>query len=284
MGKYICGIDENGFGSILGPLVVTGILVDEGIKIPEYIKDSKIFYRNRNDFRKLEEIAIVLYYMIEKKLPDSPYEIYKKFTYSQCAFEENICEKNISSNFRTLNLNQLLSKYEDFLKESDKLKKVKLNLMCPYFFNAFVDKKNSKFILNLSLFCKTIKGMEEYDNTKFFCGKIGTTIYYKNYLCYFLPEHEIKTINENDEFSFYKSFKRGKNFEIVFYKNVENISPVSSLASIIGKYIREIIMESIRRCLNIKEEISGYRDKKTKKAIESIDFGKFKKECIIRNC
>jgi len=284
MEKYICGIDENGLGPVLGPLVITGILTDKDIKIPEYIKDSKIFYRNKKDFKKLEEIAIVLYYMIEKKLPLSPYEIYKRFVFSECAFNENICEKNIPVDFKIDNSDKLLFKYNDFLKEIDKLKEIKVNVICPYFLNEFVGKKNSKFILNLSAFCKIIKEMGEYNEIKFFCGKIGGLIYYRKYLNYFFPDYEIKTINENEKISSYKISNKKQNFEVVFYKDVENVSLLSSLSSIFGKYIREIIMESIRKSLNIKEDISGYRDKKTKEEISNIDFKKFRRECIIRNC
>jgi ribonuclease HII len=284
MEKYICGIDENGFGPVLGPLVITGILTDNNIKIPEYIKDSKIFYRNKKDFKKLEEIAIVLYYIIEKKLPLSPYEIYKKFVLSECAFSENICEKNIPVDFIIDQPDKILFKYNDFLKESYKLKEIRVKVICPYFLNEFTSMKNSKFILNLSTFCKIIKELAEYKEIKFFCGKIGGLIYYKRYLNYFFSDYEVKTIEENENFSSYKISNGIQNFEVIFYKDVENISLLSSLSSILGKYIREIVMESIRKSLNIKEEISGYRDKKTKKMIEDIDFNKFRKECIIRNC
>ena len=282
MGRYICGIDENGFGPIMGPLVVTGILADKDIKIPEYIKDSKIFYRNKKDFKKLEEIAIVLYYMIEKRLPLSPYEIYKKFVFSQCKFKENICEKNIAINFEIENLDEILFKYNDFLKEGSKLKEIKIKVVCPYFFNEFVNKKDSKFILNISIFFEIIKELAKYNEIKFLCGKIGGFIYYQKYLYYFFPGYEIKIITEDDKFSFYKISNKRQNFEIVFYKDIENISSISSLSSIFGKYIRETIMKSIRKSLNIKEEISGYRDKKTKQIIENIDFKKLRKECIIR--
>jgi ribonuclease HII len=284
MEKYICGIDENGFGPVLGPLVITGILTDKDIKISEYIKDSKIFYRNKKDFKKLEEIAIVLYYMIEKKLPLSPYEIYKKFVLSECAFSENICEKNIPVDFKIDQPDKILFKYNDFLEESYKLKEIRVKVICPYFFNEFISMKNSKFILNLLTFCKIIKELAEYKEIKFFCGKIGGLIYYKKYLNYFFSDYEVKTIEENENFSSYKISNGIQNFEVIFYKDVENISLLSSLSSILGKYIREIVMESIRKSLNIKEEISGYRDKKTKKMIEDIDFNKFRKECIIRNC
>ncbi|MCM8804159.1 MAG: hypothetical protein NC833_02760 [Candidatus Omnitrophica bacterium] len=282
MKRYICGIDENGFGPILGPLIITGILTDENVEIPDYIKDSKIFYRNKNDFKKIEEIAIISFYFIENKLPDSPYEIFRNFTSSKCLLDDNICEKNIPLSFKIKNLESVLGKYEDFISQKYKFKEIKINVVCPYLFNDFLNKKNSKFILNLSNFCKIIKEMAKYKNVKFFCGKIGSLTYYKKYLSYFFPEYEIKTSKEEKNFSSYQILKKNQNFEISFYKNVEKVSSLTSLSSIIGKYIREIIMESIRKSLNIKEEISGYRDGKTKKIIENIDFSKFKKECIIR--
>ncbi len=282
MAENICGIDENGFGPILGPLVITGILADKNIKIPYYIKDSKIIYRNKKDFERIEEIAIILFYILKNRFPESPLDILKSFSVSKCAFEENICEKNIPLNFKIKNHENLFSKYNDLIKEGRRIKKIKVNVICPYFFNEFIIKKNSKFILNLSNFCEIIKDMADYKNVKFFCGKIGGLIYYKKYLTYFFPEYEIKSIQENCNISEYQLFNKEHFFEISFFKNVEGISPLASFSSIIGKYIREIFMESIRKSLNIEEKISGYRDKNTKKIIQKIDFSKFRNSCIIR--
>lgn len=282
MKKYLCGIDENGFGPILGPLVITGVLTEEDLKIPSYIKDSKILYKKRDDFEKIEEIAILSYFLIKKELPQSPFQILKKFSSFKCPFDENICEKNVPLKFKNENQKEILNKHFNFVEERDKFKEIKVNIVCPYIFNEETKKKNSKFIVNLSNFCKIIKEMEKYENVKFFCGKIGGLTYYRKYLDYFFPEYEIITIKEEADFSSYKMRKKGVNFEINFYKNVEKVSPPACLSSIIGKFIREIIMESIRKSLNL-EEVSGYRDKKTKKSIEMIDFSKFKKECVIRN-
>lgn len=282
MKNYICGIDENGFGPILGPLIITGVLTENSIKIPDYIKDSKIFYRKKDDFEKIEEIAVLSFYFFKNKLPNSPYDIFKNFTSYKCFFDDNICEKNIPLSFRIKNPKSVLEKYENLVSQKNKFKEIKIKVICPYFFNNFLNKKNSKFILNLSNFCKIIKEMGKYKNIKFYCGKIGSLTYYKNYLSYFLPEYEIKTIKEEENVSSYQIFKKNQNFEISFYKDVEKISPVASFSSIIGKYVREIIMESIRKSLNINQYISGYRDKKTKEIIENIDFLNFRKECIIR--
>lgn len=39
-GKYVCGLDEVGRGSLAGPLVTAGVILPEGIDLPE-INDSK---------------------------------------------------------------------------------------------------------------------------------------------------------------------------------------------------------------------------------------------------
>ncbi|MGC8976118.1 MAG: hypothetical protein ACP5OB_00620 [Candidatus Ratteibacteria bacterium] len=280
--KYICGIDENGFGPILGPLVITGILTEEDVKIPDYIKDSKVFYRCKKDFYKLEEIAILLNYFLKNKLPNSPFEIYKNFTLTSCFFENNICEKNIPFTFKTKNLNSVLEKYKNFIPQKNKFMEIKIISICPYSFNKLIKGEKSKFLLNLLNFCEIIKEMAKYKNVEFYCGKIGGLIYYRKYLSYFYPEYEIEIIKESFDFSCYRIYLGNQNLKINFYKNVEKSSPIASLSSIMGKYIREIVMESIRKSLNIKTDISGYRDKKTKEIIKNIDFLKFKKECIIR--
>ncbi len=282
MEKYICGIDENGFGPILGPLIITGVLTTENIKIPVYIKDSKVFYRNKNDFKKLEEIAIIVFYLIENRLPLSPYQIFQKFTFTNCVFKENICEKNIPTHFVNTDLEKIKDKYREIFKEKNKIKRVIVKNICPHFLNDFINKKKSKFLLNLFNFFEIMKEAESYKYIKFFCGKIGATIYYKDYLKYFFPDYQVEIVKENEQLSQYTLSKNDIFFEVGFYRDVENISQVACLSSIIGKYIREIIMLSLKRSLNIEENISGYRDKRTKKIIEKIDFSKYRKNCIIR--
>ncbi|MCX7917650.1 MAG: hypothetical protein N2589_05935, partial [bacterium] len=126
MRKYVCGIDENGFGPILGPLIVTGMLTEEKVKFPPYIKDSKIYYKNKNDFKKIEEIAILSFYIIEKKIPNSPYEIFKRFVNNFCIFEDKICEKNIPLHFQNINLENLIQKHKEIIKEKEKIKEIKV--------------------------------------------------------------------------------------------------------------------------------------------------------------
>lgn len=278
--EYICGIDENGFGPILGPLVITGVIAEKEIEFSEKIKDSKEIYRKVTDFSKIEEVAILFFYILKKRFPLSPFEIYKTLVETKCNFEENICEKNIPTEF-TVSKTEIFDKYRDLMKNLNKIKEIKSKIVCPYFFNQFI-RKNSKFILNLSKFCEIIKEFENYRNVKYFCGKIGFFYHYYPYLLYFFPEHEIKILCENTNFSKYLILKDNVEFEIGFYKDVEKVSPVAAISSIIGKYIREIVMESIRKSLQINKKISGYRDKKTKNYLENFKYLNINLQCLIR--
>lgn len=62
MGKLLLGIDEAGRGSVIGPLIVGGVLIDrEKLKDLEElnVKDSKLLSKKRREdlFPKIEEIA-----------------------------------------------------------------------------------------------------------------------------------------------------------------------------------------------------------------------------------
>lgn len=282
MKKYICGIDENGFGPILGPLVVSGIIAEKGIKIPSFIKDSKLIYRSKKDFLKIEKIAIVLFFIFKRRFPKSPFEIFEEFTSFNCIFKENFCLKNMPLEFKNEISDKIIDEFLELIKIGTELKEIKINVVCPFFLNKFLTQGNSKFILNLKNFCEIIRDFIKFKNVEFFCGKIGSLTFYKNYLYYFFPQFQIKIYKETLNFSGYKLFDENYDFKIFFVKDVEKVSPVACLSSLIGKYIREIMMESIRKSLGIKEEISGYRDKKTLNIIEHFNFSQIRKECIIR--
>jgi len=280
------GIDENGFGSLTGPLVITGTLIEiEEEKWFREICDSKVFFSSRSEskFKKLEEFVISLYYSIKKEMPSSPLEIVRYLSPEfKCFSEVDICFKNIPYKFLWADIRKGKEKGEKFLKWMEKekifIKDVKSEIVCAKRFNELIKKGNSKFIVNLSHFCKIVKRFDRR-NSFVYAGKIGGMKYYLKYLRYFFPEYEIYKEIEEEKKSIYL-FEGKDNFKFGFFLDVEKISFPASVSSIVGKYVREIFMESFRKSTGIKEKISGYRDKKTKKALSTLS--SFPSECIIR--
>lgn len=284
--KYICGIDENGFGPVMGPLVVTATVLSSGIKssvFPE-VKDSKLFFTSgiKRSYEKIEEFAITVYFILTSKLPSSPLNIMDRFCLPvKCEKKENICFGNISQKFLWSKPDKAIEKYRNFIEIMKfKIEDLTCSVICPYEFNRMIEKGNSKFVINLAEFCNLIKKYDE--SAEIFAGKIGGLKYYLKYLKYFFPDFRIFKIIESEKNSIYILKKGKQNLKLGFYLDVEKISFPAAISSIVGKYIREIFMESIRRRIGIDEKISGYRDIKTKKVIKKIKFDRIEKECVIR--
>ena len=93
----IAGVDDAGRGSVLGPLVIAGISVDES-KVPELeeigVKDSKLLtpQKRRQLFRKIKKIAVGVYY---EKI--EPSEIDKVVFKGQKLFRLNYLEAQMMS-------------------------------------------------------------------------------------------------------------------------------------------------------------------------------------------
>jgi len=280
------GIDENGFGSLTGPLVITGTVIEmEKEKWFRKICDSKIFFssRSENKFKKLEEFVISLYYSIKKQMPSSPTEIVNYLSPEfKCLSRVDICFKNIPDKFLWADTQKGKEEGEELLKWMEKekifIKDVKSEIVCAKRFNELIKKGNSKFIVDLSHFCKIVKKFNK-GNSVIYAGKIGGMKYYLKYLRYFFPEYEIYEEIEGEKKSIYL-FEGKDNFKFGFFLDVEKLSFPASVSSIVGKYIREIFMESFRKSTGIKEKISGYRDKKTKKAISTLS--SFPPDCVVR--
>jgi len=145
-----------------------------------------------------------------------------------------------------------------------------------------VQKRATKLLLDFLTFCSIIKEIPEKKGLEVQAGKIGGLKFYRSYLLYNFPDYSPVTLDEREELSSY-SLKNGRtDFRMNFIMDVEKKSFPAALSSITGKYIRELFMESIRRTLNIKEDISGYHDKKTLQRIASLNTKDFPSACLFR--
>ncbi len=280
MHKRVLGIDENGFGPLMGPLVVTGTLLKQkgdGIPWFEDIADSKFFFstRSKNNFSRIEETAISVFYLSKKKFPDSPSEILNTFCRKiEHSPETSICTGKIPERFIWAEPEGVKKRCDTFsewaIKNSTEIETVQSIPVYVYRINKFVENGDSKLLLDFLTFCDIVKDVPEKDGLDVQAGKIGGLKFYKTYLRYAFPDYESTIMQEKEELSSYSLKSNQLEFHINFFMDVEKRSFPAALSSIIGKYIRELFMESIRKSLGIKEDISGYHDKKTLRCIASL--------------
>lgn len=266
------GIDENGLGPVMGPLIVTGILADVNKKDFTWfpcIEDSKRFFRSRNpgSLRKLEETVLAVFLAVYGHMPASPGELVKNIcTIPACTHTRNICSENIPSRFRHADIRTAKNKGKEFAlwmqQEQVNIRDINCRVMCPFYINKFLRKGSSKSFLDFTLFMHIVEETQ-VPYCEVIAGKIGGMKRYFPFLKAVFPSLNIQIVEEKKEVSTYLLKNPNKTTRIGFYLNVEKNSFLASLSSIIGKYVRELFMESINESLGNKEKVSGYRDKKT---------------------
>lgn len=290
MNKRVLGIDENGLGPVMGPLVVTGTLLRQsGEGWFEDISDSKSFFpaRSADNFSKMEETVISIFHLWKKEFPSSPVQILHEFCGKQdCLSGAGICLESVSESFTWASPEKAKRRCGAFsdwaVKNSVSIESIRSSCVCTRRINDFVGKGDTKLLLDFLTYCGIVRDVPDKKGLEVHAGKIGGLKFYARYLRYGLPDFRVEVIEEKEELSSYTMKEGSTGFHIGFIMDVEKKSFPAALSSISGKYVREVIMEGIRKKLGIKEDISGYRDGRTKRCIASLSFEKFPVDCILR--
>lgn len=229
----LLGLDENGYGPLLGPLVVTGVLIEKkGPAFPSYFKDSKELFKGRRlaSYKKLESAALQLLLSVVEKSPG---------------------EQRIP---RPLWIEHL----PPGLEKSRILGITSLRRN-PGEINRARAEGLSKAEFNFRGFWEIISRYGE-DGLTIAAGKIGGTTYkYARWLSVFAEE--VFPEQESSERSSYRIRYRGSRMRIAFLKDGESKEPAIALASIVGKYRREEAMLTLCRELGYPGKLpfcSGY--------------------------
>lgn len=276
--KHIVGIDENGLGPVLGPLVVTGISAE--CADPECwlagIKDSKSLFisGNRNSFSRMEQINLSLFQAVFGRAPDSPEDFLGKIGGgNRCAEKQPLCwqgfsrrmvfSSGLTSGEAVVALDRWMQENRFFIRD------IRTHISCPRRLNELFSQGYSKHLVDFLGFAEIIKKLAKED-AEIWAGKIGGMKNYLAFLRYGFPEYKTTTLQETPACSSYLLTNRHRRLKIGFHLDVEKVSVLACLSSIVGKYVRELFMESINQALGNRKRVSGYRDVRTRSFLSRI--------------
>ncbi len=286
----VLGIDENGYGPMLGPLVVTGVLLEfdgepfeelktENFNFPIKVQDSKkVFSRTPSSYAAGEILTwgILLAGGIEStdlrsmimKISGEDVNLHPEIEVPVWA--RKAINLEIPAYLRKVGIRVL---------------EIKAKILQPLDFNEMIEFVDNKALLDYLLFEHLLYKME-FDFDIAMMGKIGGTKFYESNFFMRTGAQVVETYEEKKEMSGYRLKLPHREFDAYFILNGDEKYLPITLASIIGKYLREIFMLSLNYEAGFKTPIpyaSGYRhDSRTLELLEKLK-EKYPEEEIVRS-
>ncbi|MBN2341992.1 MAG: hypothetical protein JXX29_21785 [Deltaproteobacteria bacterium] len=303
----IIGIDENGLGPVLGPMVVTACafrakrydeahfwkLCDESLPAD----DSKIiFKRNKESFA---ETAVLRWLSVFSHFPNNATELFNTL----CESTPRPCPEAFPEVCRPHNQNAIpafggeaprqlsLNLWNRFDHLSITPLQTRAFLLCPGEFNAhFSSSDVNKLQLDFNLMMQLIQLFQRErtdDDEEIWavCGKVGGA---QKYLPWFhaLNITDCDIIEEHRDVS---TYRLPDNTTVSFIKDGDSAHLPVAVASMVGKYLRELSIQETNRLLAPNQPpVSGYRDVRTKAFIEATAASRTARNlpdrCFLRIC
>jgi ribonuclease HII len=284
---FIVGVDENGLGPRLGPLVATAALM----KVDSYRKDEfSEIGRNFgvNDSKAtsgfgrmsaVEGIALALTERLFGRPPTDIDELLGFIALDSVDALRAFCppgskEQCWSQRIILPAFSGQIEKGRLVLEQLDaasiNIVTVRSAVACAAVLNAEVQRLGSKFTVDLALFERLVLACRDSVSAEIeaFCGLIGGIRKYGRYFQHF-GRREVDTVEEIQGRSAYRVQGVGS---LAFEVDADAHHLPVSLASMIGKYLRELIMERQNRYYIERDpllrRVSGYHDPNTKDFVE----------------
>ncbi len=286
------GIDENGLGPRLGPLVVTGAWarVDDsgatqmGRKLPKKLRqdldDSKVLV-SCHDFSLGEAWARKVVELTTGGSPKSPEELLRALFLEDEASQRRDCPKSTEAQCWTVDAERFSATEEQLARVHGHLNTlvnrgivlggVKSDIVCTGRLNRLKLGGIHRFAADLHAMERLILAFREQANEPVVatCGKVGGIGKYEPFFGP-LSGRLHTALEEGQARSCYYFPTLG---ELRFVRDADASDPLVMLASLVGKYVREILMGRIsafyRRELDDPELFpSGYHDPVTARFVE----------------
>lgn len=278
------GIDENGLGPQLGPLIVTGVRATiDSVKIPDPSSFASVLDNSLlNDSKKLVahgDVAVgEAWARAVFSGTGNPFSLLKQLSLDDYATLTAPCPSGLSPQCWGIESIQWAAdsalvdrveqkKHQLALAGITKLE-AKCVVLCPSRLHDRIAARNSLFLVDLEAMERLIIALgTNQPNLSICCGKVGALTKYLPHLRSFSGS-SASIVEENRPKSCYQFSGFG---QVEFVQDADASDPLVALASLIGKYIRELLMGSIvsywKSRDNSLTNASGYHDPVTAKFV-----------------
>ncbi len=288
MSVFRIGIDENGLGARLGPLIVTGVLaqVDERgerllrRKLPQRLRadldDSKRLVSCR-DYSLGEAWARALVEAAVPRRPASPADLFAELSLEGLPALRAPCPESAAAQCWHTDGEAFMAEDEQlervrghvvYLRERGvELRLVRSSVVCALNLNQQKARGITRFTADLHAMERLVLHFREAAGQEVHsvCGKVGGIAEYPKFFGPLAGRLHV-TLEEGRQASTYRFPDLG---EISFVRDADASDPLVSLASLVGKYVRELLMGRIARYWRPEEELpSGYHDPVTARFVE----------------
>lgn len=286
--EYRIGVDENGLGARLGPLIVTGVMARVGPNgsgwwersLPEDLApdldDSKRLV-SHSDVKLAEAWVRALVASPAR----SPRELFRQISLEGEQKLTEPCPTHAHSQcwavggerfWAPRDMLERVTAHVQRLRANDlDVCEVKTSVVCVWRLNQARRKGHSRFSMDLFSMEELILALREAAGADVHavCGKVGGI---GDYSKYFGPlgERMHVAVERSPERSVYRFPGLG---ELCFVRDVDAADPLVMLASLVGKYVRELLMARIGRhyAASWEEGVlpSGYHDPRTARFVSA---------------
>ncbi len=287
----IIGVDENGYGPVMGPLVVTGVCVE--IKRPEADRvKNDVFHLRKFAFGDLKESKSTFsktgarekaaHLLFEASnnlahfvvLPSPSLKNCSREEASFCISPQELCSR-VWDLFRST---RMVASIDDCFS----YRGVVCALVCPRDFNAYLRQEGKKSRVLVRVLDEIVSSFELDGETLVVCDNLGGTKHYSRVF----PE---KFCDEHLGQGYVQTqmiLSTGRTVPVLFAVRGDQQFPIVALASNIGKLMREIAMDALNEGLARDgwkgKRVSGYRDIFTRGAVRFLRERPFSTECLFR--